>query len=535
MNTKLLSPAGSTMKLIRLTILLFAVICTSFLTPLSTLKVNAEENDSLKISAYSDEKYSLSFEYAAASWSLSEESLLPVVEHAVKKRIRLTPVSGQPMEISIYHNGKKSLFDWLVDSEVYASDFLTYFDSTSRSSGIVNGALTYVWTVPSSKHDVASRQIAIEGKDYVYVMGFALETLDLHEVNPVINSISVGETGATRLPEEWSSPNNSEIIVSGPTRDCCTEHDSGTNPYGCCSENGVQVGNCTWKAEEQRSGSNNFSFGVSGGRDAYRWMSLAGSSNFQTGGTYPQVGATMVFRYKFGNIGHVSTISRVTASDVYVTEQNCISTGNCTQTNKKYSFSSKIIPYLAGYIYKGSSAPTPASQTISDSLNATTVVDDFYPGASGVGFSFFTHGPGCKMGINTKTSNGVDERSWGVSDEGRGNLNFMHYICAKSGTSENHGRWRLYFTRTGIYEIQAWIPNSAKSAATALKYEVNGALSSAINQKTSKGTWVKIQNPGRADRNWSISSGHRYVVVKDTFNGTAGQLIAFDDIRVIRR
>jgi surface antigen len=335
-------------------------------------------------------------------------------------------------------------------------------------------------------------------------------------VEILLETLAIGSGGPTDLRIDTTGAGG----FSPKSTSCanCGETDSSANPYSCCPT----MGNCTWKAEQMRSGDNNFSFGGVSNRDAYRWMSLAAtSSGFAQGGTIPTVGAVMVFIDDFGGRGHVATVKGILADGgVSVTEQRCDET--CTE-DRDYG-KADLVKYLAGYIYTGSSAPAPLAKTISST--GETVIPDYTSTSS---YYFGTYGPGCAMSYNG------GERMWGTFAVGLGG--YMHFICSKTGTSENFGRWRALIQTTGLYEIQAWIPNSTTLVtATGVKYEVNGTLSSAINQATSRGKWVKISNPGHVNGYWSFSGGVRYnIYLRDTNNGIAGQFIAFDDIKFIRR
>lgn len=384
----------------------------------------------------------------------------------------------------------------------------------------VNGRNGYLWSRPASAQDGPGGGLLLDGDEYLYLVEFLTTNNDLGVIEEVIRSVVVGDRrGPTYLPLHMRSLES--YTTQSASCSSCGETDAYSNNYSCCAPKG----NCTWKCEERRSGANNFYFGGVSGRDAYKWMSLTeDKTTYAQGGTMPQVGAVLATIDDVGGVGHVATVTSInTNGAVTVAEQNCPTSsfpGTCTQS-KTYA-TSWLLTNIAGYIYNSSSAPTPTAKSISAS--GETTIEDFTFSNT---HNFSTYGPGCTMSFN----NGY--RAWGTSTSGSNGC--MHYIRSRSGSYENYGRWRNTIQQTGLYEMQAFIPNSTLAGSTSIVYDINGTFSSAINQSTNRGRWVKLRNPGRVDGNWSLGTGTYNVYLADNYASTAGQWIAFDAIKFIRR
>jgi surface antigen len=395
--------------------------------------------------------------------------------------------------------------------------------AASQPNAVVNGFDGYIWR--TGERSQMTGALVFMGDKYLYQVTFPIESAEQGEVREFLLGMSVGaDKRPTRLPDvrEPGVPTedlSGEQLIQPASMTCsnCGETDTYANSYSCCS---APYGNCTWKTEERRAGDNNFIF-TGSGRDAYKWMSLAWSNtSYGAGGTMPQVGAVLVASKLYGTVGHVATVTSIGSNgSVTVVEQNC--SLSCTRT-KTYD-ATWLRTNKAGYIYKGS-APTPTARNIAAS--GETIIDDF--NFSGT-YNFSTFGPGSPMSFNDSY------RSWGSSSSGLNS--FMHYVTSRSSSSTalNFGRWRANIQTAGVYELQAWIPNSTKAGATSLKYDVNGTFSVAIDQTATRGTWVRLKKPGTSTGYWSFQTGLHSVYLADTYAGTSGQSIAFDALRFIRR
>ena len=434
----------------------------------------------------------------------------------------LQSAKGDSLGISIFWTQLESLEKWIERNHAFSIregvlDFRV-------NEVVLSGKEAYLWKIEStSGHDKSGFVLVAKQDERVFQFGFPEDPRDPAAIVSILESIVIGEEGPTKLPLDFSDPGATSALAKTSSCPGCTaantDSDTYTNGYPrCCTTHG----NCTWKCEQMRSGSNNFSFGGVSGRHAYRWMTLARQhTSYALGGTIPTVGAVVVAGKSVGPYGHVATVTSIGSNgSITVSEQNCDYT--CTQP-KTYDLA-WLRTHLAGYIYSSSTAPSATPKTVASS--GETVIEDH----SGTNiYHFSTSGPGSFMSFNG------NERSWGTHSTGSSG-SFMHFVLSRTGTAENTGQWRGQFLQGGTYELQAWIPNNSYAAATSLQYEVGGLLSSRINQSTNKGKWVKISNPARSDGNWVAGGAGNYsVTVRDTSNSTAGQSIAFDAIKWIRR
>ena len=371
-----------------------------------------------------------------------------------------------------------------------------------------------MWRYPAEGHDAASYNLVFQDRHHVYQIGFPATGVNSGHLEKLLNSLLAGGGGITELPVDL--PAGQSLMPKVASCSNCSDSDTSTNPYPCCS----RYGNCTWKAEQIRPGSNNFSFQNTSGRHAYRWMSLARAyTGYAQGGTIPVPGAVLVAISAYGGYGHVGTVKSIgTDGSVAIVEQNC--NVSCTRT-KSYS-AQWLRANLAGYIYEGTSAPTPKAKVISKT--GSTTMEDF--NFSNV-YNFTTYGPGSPMSFNS------DERAWGTSD--KGSNSYMHFVRSKTGSTENYGRWRASIQEAGSYDVHAWIPDSQYSGATAIQYEVGGVLTARINQSTNRGKWVKLTPASGGSTFRATSSGVYSVYLKDNANSTSGQWIAFDAVKFTRK
>jgi surface antigen len=381
----------------------------------------------------------------------------------------------------------------------------------ATAQATLDGREGFIWRTEEAGS--SGVEAAFQGETYIYVVGFRVPLGDPEAMTRIIESFTTGGNGDTTLPINLTDLGTAALPISACTN--CNETDSYANSYGCCSTKG----NCTWKAERDRSGANNFSFSGSN-RDAYRWMTLARQyTSYAQGGTIPTIGSVLVAIDDYGGLGHVGTVTAINSNgSIVLSEQNCGATCSRTQT---YA-TSWLLRYIAGYIYPGSTAPTVTARTVGTS--GETVIEDY--NFSNV-YNFGTFGPGSFMSFN------ANERAWGTSTEGLSGC--LHWVLSKTGSSENYGQWRAATQAAGLYEIQAWIPNSTSAAAISIKYELGGVQSSPINQSTNHNRWVQIRYPLRSDGYWNLAAGSYSVYLRDNANGSANQRIAFDAIKFIRR
>lgn len=461
---------------------------------------------------YQNDRYQLAFLYPY-SWTL-EERAYPSnrsTEGRVLHQVFLQGAFGEHLGISIFaRTGATDLVTWLADARMLPASEGAEVQFTPAAA-TVDGRDANIWQTMETS--AIGMQVVFESDRYFYVVGLSMPLADPLAVQELIESIATGGNGVTELPIEFGEAVGNPVPVAA----CCSDSDSYANTYPCCPT----YGNCTWKAERDRSGNNNFYFSGSG-RDAYKWMTLARQyTSYGQGGTIPAVGAVLVASDDVGSgLGHVGTVKQINSNgSVVLKEQNC----GLTCTRDKTYDTTWLRQYLAGYIYTGSSAPTPTAKSISST--GQTIIED-YSTTTNV-FNFAGYGPGSFM-----SSNG-GQRAWGRSTAGLGGC--MHYVLSKSGSSENYGRWRATIQTAGLYEIQAWIPNTTLAAATSVRYDVGGVLSLAINQSTNRNQWVRVRNPGRSDGYWNLGVGTYSIFLRDNANASANQRIAFDAIKFIKR
>lgn len=439
--------------------------------------------------------------------------------------------SADSFVVNIWAAQPENLAAWLYENaSVQPSDV-----DLSEVENSVGGHPAYAYETSEGKGEsrVAAQMIFFQSERYVYQIAVNTTPPYAAQSLAIARSIEVDSANTTFdldpvLPElsrsAASASGPSVITARGSTCvGCASETDSYTNTYECCAPKG----NCTWKTEQVRSGSDNFKFGGTGtGRDAYRWMDLQFSKpsrSYAQGGTIPAVGAVVVLikGYLSSSVGHVATVTSIgSTGSISVTEQLCGS--RCGQSTTIAT--STLRTYLGGYIYNSSSPPSPSTRSLATTVGSTTVVDDYT--FTNI-YNFTTVGPGTK-----ETFNGGN-MAWFTSGGSTTYNNWMH--ATRTSTSQiNMGYWKVGVGASGVYELQAYIPNNTFATATAARYRVDLVLSSPINQGTTKG-WVKIVNPGRSDGNWSLSSGTRSVQLFDTQGGTSGKWLAFDALKFIRR
>ncbi|MEP6743710.1 MAG: CHAP domain-containing protein, partial [bacterium] len=472
-----------------------------------------EKSDIGQQQSYRNDKLQLAFQYPV-DWKLEEWDATQDIPwpDAVKYKVRLKGSDGEDVTINVFQK-PEGLKDWLREKQ--SRDIDNGWLNFDSSKAIVSGQEAYMWRTPRTQ-DYSGISVAIQGNEYLYYIGFPAPGPGLGKIEAVIVSLVVGlGSGSTELASSVqdllsNSPDVPQVQI------CCGETDPSTNTYPCCS---AGTGNCTWKSEERRSGSNNFVFGGAGtGRDAYRWMSLARqyTSNAQ-GGNIPVVGAVLVAIASYGGVGHVGTVSSINSDgSVMLVEQNCDTT--CTRTHT-YDIT-WLRTYLAGYIYNGSSPPIPTPKNVG---TGETIVDDFNFSNT---YNFLASGPGATVSWNS------NERAWGTSSTGAYN-NWMHYTTTRTGLSENAGQWSVNVLNAGTYEIQAYVPNNNTATANSARYKVNGVYSTAVNQAANNGVWVKLSNPSRTDGNWSLGTGVQSVELADTDGGSSGLFLGFDAIKFI--
>lgn len=530
-------------------------LCVAVTAAAGTLVVPIGGNEpprSVATASYSNSSVDLSFSYPSG-WRLEERagrSRLGLREYTTEPfNESLKPADGLPApvmadapgvavhSISLYNDNANSSGVIVVFARPDGPfDFAAWVNDRYAGAGVsgdlagrkavIQGQPAYAWRA-SENGRVVSTTVVVEGDDFLYLINFQDSEPGRGAMRMVTNSFDIGGEGPTVLPSDFTVIEDRGLAPVMPLAECnsfagtrtcgnCSEVDAGANSYSCCTA----FGNCTWKSEEQRAGDGNFYFNGPPGRDAHRWLDLGWDyTSYMEGGTIPQTGAVAVFSSQLGGFGHVGTVTSTSSNgSITLREQNCCLT--CTRT-KAYP-TSTLMTYLCGYIYPGESAPAPTAKAIASS--GETVVQDF--GFSST-YNFGSYGPGSDMSWNG------GYRAWGTSTSGRGG--WMHYI-ASSSSLESFGAWRAY-VQAGVYEVQAWIPNSDKAGATSIVYNLNNQVfSRPIDQSANRGRWVKIVNPGRADGNWNFSTtGSYYVFLADQYAATSGQWIAMDDLKFIKR
>lgn len=463
---------------------------------------------------YDNRDFDLWFSYPP-DWTVKDRAF-PKEGHAgrVRHQVYITTREGADITVSVFLK-QENFEEWLYRNNAPSSERGELDFTFSRA--ILDGQSGFAWRVEEAGQ--SGVMIAIDGPRFAYILVFPDPSACSSEIEDLLRSLSFGGSKEFSLPLRLAY-DTSEPTPNALTCPNCGETDVSSNSYSCSGCGAF--GNCTWKAEKQRTGDDNFRFvGASGERDAYRWMTFAYNySTLPLGGTIPRVGAVAVFTRDYSSKGHVGTVTAVNADgSIELIEQNCNST---CEKRKTYS-ATTLLAKLAGYIY----TVLPIATAKSVAASGETIIDDY--NKTNV-YNFMTFGPGFVHASNLNSP----ERAWGTLTVGNGGTG--HWLKSKTGTWENFGRWYASISATGVYEIQAYIPSSTLVWATGVKYEVNGVTSSPVNQKAAKGTWVKIKNPGRTDGNWSFSTaGKYYVLIRDTGNATADELIVFDAIKFIRR
>lgn len=492
--------------------LIVALDCSPFETRGHTSSEPKSRQETIE---YRDDQLHLAFRYPG-DWQIEEgdngDTRYP---DAMKHQIRLKGIDAEYyLAISIFPKLSR-LEDWLRENK--GGEFSSGQLDLDRAKATVNGKEAFMWQTLGG-HDYPGISLAIQGDHYVYYIGFPVAGPNLAKIQGLIESLSI-EVGKDRSSLELKNeitqlPLDIQTLSPVPLAQSCCETDQNTNTYPCCNPG---TGNCTWKSEERRSGSNNFVFGGAGtGRDAYRWMSLSRQyAAYAQGGNIPVVGAVLVAITSYGGVGHVGTVSSINADgSVTLIEQNCDYT--CTRSHTYDT--TWLRTYLAGYIYNSSSPPTP---TPKNAGAGETIVDDFNFSNT---YNFVAKGPGAVVSWNG------NERAWGTSNAGAYN-NWMHYTTTRTGASENAGQWSANVLNAGYYDIQAYIPNNGDATANGARYRVNGTYSTAVNQSANHGAWVKLSNPSRTDGNWNLTSGVNNVELADTDGGSSNLYLAFDAIK----
>jgi surface antigen len=394
----------------------------------------------------------------------------------------------------------------------------------------IGGHTAYAFEVSEGEGAATATMIVFQSNDFVYQIAVPTMKSSANQALNIARSILIeADDEPADLKFVLPSRPRSAFPPSVPPQTlkaasctgCPGETDGFTNSYPCCTT----FGNCTWKCEQLRSGADNFFF-TGSGRDAYKWMDLEYSTagqSYAQGGSIPAAGAVIVMIQSYCTscqLGHVATVQSIGADgSVTVTEQNCGST--CGRTN---TFSTTTLrTYLAGYIYNSSSTPNPTAKAVSSTIGTETIIDDYNFSNA---YNFLAKGPGTKESFNG------GYRAWMTSSTGA--FNSWSHATRTSASHVNMGRWQASIGTAGVYEVQAYIPNSSFAVATAARYRVDGVQSSPLDQSTVSG-WVKVVNPNRGDGNWSLSSGSRAVELYDSESGTAGKWLGFDALKFIRR
>jgi surface antigen len=316
------------------------------------------------------------------------------------------------------------------------------------------------------------------------------------------------------------------LAAGGP---CCGEVDPSSNTYLCCDTNGA-LGNCTWYCEYRAIGSNNFKFDQMN-RNAYTWLTKVNLFNTLTnsvGGTIPIPAAIMVFTTAYsGGTGHVAYVDSVNVDgSINVHEQNYCAT-SCTRA-AKYTVD-QLRSFLAGYIYPTVNRPAPTARYISGNKGAQTSVDDH--NRTNV-YNFSAEGPGFPSPLNS------GERMWGSGGAGTG---YFHWMA--SGANGNSGKWAVDIGASGLYKLEAFIPNSSLATARRARYKVatsgSVAYSGSVDQASSRGLYVQVRNPNRSDGLWSFPAGinGNGVRLEDNYGGNnpeSGVNIILDALRFTR-
>jgi surface antigen len=485
----------------------------------------------LRPPTYHSKQYGITFSYPRG-WAVKEsagwrEPMTPTLWQA---QIAVTPPQNaaehpSSFAVNIWAPRPENLEAWIFENLPVRPHEV----DLELSRYVIGGYAAYAFEVSEGSTGKAT-MIVFQSNDFVYQIAIPATKSSSDQALNIARSILI-ETDSkpanlkSVLPIRPRStfPPTAPVgtLKAASCTGCPGETDSFTNSYPCCDT----FGNCTWKCEQMRSGADNFFF-TGSGRDAYKWMDLEYSTagqSYAQGGNIPAAGAVIVMIQGYCascQLGHVATVQSVGSDgSVTVVEQNCGAT--CGRTN---TFSTTTLrTYLAGYIYNSSSTPNPAAKAVSSTIGAETIIDDY--NFSDV-YNFLAKGPGTQESFNG------GYRAWFTSSTGAYN-SWMH--ATKTSVSHvNMGRWQSSIGTAGVYEVQAYIPNSNFAVATAARYRVDGVQSSPVDQSTVSG-WVKIVNPNRADGNWSLGSGSRAVELYDNESGTAGKWLGLDALKFIRR
>lgn len=456
-----------------------------------------------------------------ADWILETKVYAPVSGGVVRQHEFSNINEGAVATISTFN--ADDLLRWM--TEAHAAEILNGDLDLDRDALVVAGRAAFAWI----NHDNLLPGLQLVVAADAGIVEVAIAGATHAEIIDILGSVDLGNGTTVELPAELL-----ERIPVAPMVASCCESDPYTNTYPCCSPS---TGNCTFAAERDAVGSNNFSFGGPGmgNRNAHAWMSRAWEYNRSRnaqGGTIPQVGAVAVFSTAIGPAGHVATVTGVGADGgITVSEQNCDRT--CTRS---WSYSQQTLrDRLAGFIYRTTTPPSPTPKAIlGDFIGRQTVIEDINWGRNVYNFS--ARGPG-----HVQSSNG-NERAWGLMGAGASGSN-CHYTRTRTGESENTGTWYFNILVAGTYKIEAYIPNNSAAGATRARYRVGnglfGTFSSPVNQTTTRGTWVQIRNPNSTDGNWELSTGSsgKSVILADNYAGNApesGVNLAMDALRFTR-
>lgn len=368
---------------------------------------------------------------------------------------------------------------------------------------VISGCDGYSWTAKDRGKPIGGT-VVFANEKYLFVLNFsAVYTSDVIAIEDLIHSLSAGFEGPTQLAfniADIDYQDEASVLVAT----CCSLTDSYTNNYPCCST----PGNCTWYCEYRISGSNSFPWYG----DAYMWMYNArynGTKTYPTGGTIPEVGAIMVLDSGWYTYGHVAYVTGVNANgSINVAEQGC--NAYCTR-NGSYT-TSTLRSYLAGYIYVDGSTPAPSAKTISGTIGASTIIDDYNFSST---YNFQAYGPGRNYGTYAY--------GWGTYN---GGYNSWFHWTKTTSSQVCYGRWRLYIGTAGTYRFDAYIP-SIHGTANNVRYHVDSTDIGGINQNSYYNVWVTAGSI-------YLSAGNHNVYVYDNECGTAGLELALDAIRVTR-
>lgn len=472
---------------------------------------------------YKNAEFEFAFQYPE-EWEANEKGLWRGEKYRVNFRVDLEPIT-----ILVFPK-PDDIESWLLNTN--SSEYVTGEINPNRDQAVVNGRSGYMWPTHEQGYTESGSLVIVVGDNYLYQLGFLNKRPEVLSIVRLIESFTInGQTGATSLPFDPAKVSLGDDD-GGVTLDqeCCSDEppDQWANSYSCseCSDRG----NCTWKCEEQRSGDDNFRFrGPGTGRDAYKWMSRQwndGSFDYAQGGTVPRVGAVLVAMKNFGDgLGHVATITGINSDgSIQVTEQNCYI--SCTRT-RSYG-PDWFADNLAGYIYPSEQLPfmTPKQLlTVGE-----TIIDDYNRGRAE--YNFATKGPGSPLPEND------NELAWGFDKAcGVGFNCYFHYMLSSDSVQgrRNGGRWFAWVIEPGLYELEAWIPDTSLAQAT-VHYVVGGLRSSHVKQADHRDSWAQVRNPDHRDGYWGFSqTGEVRVRLPDFLAIERNRWIVLDAIRFTRR